>query len=134
MTVHNGRETENTAPARQRPWNRKHPVNIMNMLKIMLISLVMSLPALAAEDMALLVAQKAEQVKGSMDLGALQVEGVGVVKLTATREGTLLVVQAIGAEGKVIGRAESTIGLKETPIYVTTPKGLKKLTVMWNGP
>ena len=53
------------------------------------------------------------------------------MKLTACRDGTRITVQAIGVEGKVVGQAESVIGPKETLIYVTTPGGLKKLTILW---
>jgi len=106
----------------------------MHLLKAIVISLVIAVSAMAAEEGVLKVDLKADQVIGVQKLGSIKVEGVGTVKLTASLEGKLVVVQAIGAEGKVLGRAESTVGLNETPIYVTTPKGLKKLTVIWKGP
>ena len=106
----------------------------MGRIGIAISFLLLALPAWAAQDLVLKVDQKADQVMGLVELGTLPVEGAGTVKLTASREGKLVVIQAIGAEGKVIGRAESTVGLNETPIYVTTPKGLKKLTVIWKGP
>ena len=106
----------------------------MHLIKAIVISLVITVSAMAAEEGVLKVDLKADQVQGVQNLGSMKVEGVGTVKLTASLEGKLVVVQAIGAEGKVLGRAESTVGLNETPIYVTTPKGLKKLTVIWKGP
>jgi hypothetical protein len=106
----------------------------MNLIKAIVISLVIAVSAIAAEESVLKVDLKADQVQGVQNLGSMKVEGFGTVKLTASLEGKLVVVQAIGAEGKVLGRAESTVGLNETPIYVTTPKGLKKLTVIWKGP
>jgi len=53
------------------------------------------------------------------------------VGLIARRNGNLLVVHARGPDGKVIGKAETVIGLKDTPIYVLTPGGLKKITIYW---
>ena len=48
--------------------------------------------------------------------------------------GKQLVVQAIGPEGNIIGRAESVIGIQETPVYITTPAGLKQLKIVWKTP
>ena len=56
---------------------------------------------------------------------------MGEVGLIARRNGNLLVVHARGPDGKVIGKAETVIGLKDTPIYVLTPGGLKKITIYW---
>jgi hypothetical protein len=66
-----------------------------------------------------------------VELGTLDVTGTGPVKLTATRTGTRIVIQALDPGKRVIGQAESVIGPKETLIYVTTPGGLKKVTILW---
>jgi len=103
----------------------------MHLITTISIFLILTVSALAAEEGVLTVDIKADQVSSVQELGSLKIAGVGMVKLTASREGKRLVVQASGEEGKVIGRAESVIGPKETLIYVTTPGGLKKLTILW---
>lgn len=106
----------------------------MGPMRTAIISLLLASPAWAAQDLALKVDLKAEQVAGSLNLGSLQVTGVGTVKLSARRQGEQLMIQALGPEKQVLGSAESVVGLYETPIYVTTPQGLKKLTVLWKRP
>ena len=71
------------------------------------------------------------QVEQSTDLGEIDVEGVGTVKLVAKKNGHQLVVNAWNSDGKVIGRAESVVGLSDTPIYISTSAGLKKITIFW---
>ncbi len=107
----------------------------MKILNSLVMFLLLTAPACwAAEGEILKVNLPAGQVATSQELGTLKVEGVGVVKISARREGTLMVIQAVGPEKNVIGRAESVVGLRETPVYITTSKGLKKLTVVWQGP
>ncbi len=72
-----------------------------------------------------------EQLTASSDLGTIEVEGVGSVNLTAQKNGNQLIVHAQGPDGTVIGKAESVVGLKDTPIYVLTSDGLKKITIFW---
>ena len=83
-------------------------------------------------DSNLYVSLSSEQVKISSDLGMIEIEGVGEVGLIARRNGNQLVVHAQDPDGKIIGKAETVIGLKETPIYVLTPAGLKKITIYWD--
>ena len=77
------------------------------------------------------VSLSSDQVKISSDLGKIAVEGVGEVGLIARRNGNQLTVHAQDPNGKVIGKAETVIGLKDTPIYILTPAGLKKITIYW---
>ena len=72
-----------------------------------------------------------EQIKNSSDLGNLNVQGVGTVNLIARKNGNQVIIHAQNPEGKVIGKAETVVGLKETPIYVLTPEGLEKITIYW---
>jgi len=72
-----------------------------------------------------------EQIGNPSNLGGIEVEGVGVVNLTARKNGNQLVIHAQDPNGKIIGKAESVIGLKDTPIYVLTPAGLEKITIYW---
>ncbi|MDH3389720.1 MAG: hypothetical protein OEN02_17680 [Gammaproteobacteria bacterium] len=71
------------------------------------------------------------QVGNSTDLGAVEVEGVGAVNLIATKSGNQLMVHARDPKGKVIGKADSVVGLNDTPIYVSTSTGLSKITIYW---
>lgn len=82
-------------------------------------------------DSDLYVSLLSEQIENSFDLGNIEVEGVGEVNLIAHKNGNQLIIHARGPDGKVIGKAETVVGLKETPIYVLTSEGLKKITIYW---
>ena len=73
-----------------------------------------------------------EQIKNPSKLGKTKIEGVGDVNLIARKNGSQVVIHAQGPDGKVIGKAETFIGLKETPIFVMTPQGLKKIIIHWS--
>jgi hypothetical protein len=64
-------------------------------------------------------------------LGKVDVDGLGEVQLTAKRNNSQVVIQAEGPGKEILGRAETTVGLAETPVYIRTPTGLSKLTVYW---
>jgi hypothetical protein len=87
----------------------------------------------ATAEPVLEVAFGSADLKESTELGEIKVEGIGPVLLTAKRTGTQVVVRASGPGQVLLGRAETTIGLSETPVYIGTPEGLKKLTVVWGG-
>jgi hypothetical protein len=72
------------------------------------------------------------QLENSTSLGDIEIDGVGVVTLSARKSGNLLVVHARGADGVVIGKAETVVGLEDTPIYISTGAGLKKITIHWS--
>ena len=57
---------------------------------------------------------------------------MGEVSFVGSKNGNQLVVHAQDANGEVIGKAETVIGLRETPIYVLTSDGLKKITIYWD--
>lgn len=82
-------------------------------------------------DSELRVSLLPEELTGSSSLGAIEIDGVGSVRLTAQKNGNQLIVHAEGPNGNVIGRAESIVGLRDTPIYVKTSKGLEKITIYW---
>ena len=77
------------------------------------------------------VSLTSEQIKSSSELGAMKVEGLGEVSLVAHKNGNQLVIFAQDSNGNVIGKAETVVGLKETPIYVLAPDGLKKIIIIW---
>jgi len=64
-------------------------------------------------------------------IGTVEVDDVGTVQLIAMRQGGEVVVRAVGPAGEVIGRAQATVGLRETPIYIQGRNGLKKINIRW---
>ena len=77
------------------------------------------------------VAIVSSQIQGSTQLGKTHVEGLGEVSFVGSKNGNQVVVHAQDARGEVIGKAETVIGLMQTPIYVLTSGGLKKITIYW---
>lgn len=86
---------------------------------------------LARADVDIRVSIVSSEIQGSTNLGKTYVEGSGEVNLIASKNGNQVVVHAQDPEGKVIGKAETVIGLNQTPIYVLTSDGLKKITIFW---
>jgi len=74
---------------------------------------------------------RSEQLERSVELGSLDVQNIGKVVLFARKKGTQLFIEASGPGGKMLGRAETFVGVAETPIYITTIDGLKKITIFW---
>ena len=72
-----------------------------------------------------------ENIRNSFELGTVKVEELVNVSLSARKTGNQLVIFANDQNDKVIGKAETVVGLKETPIFVLTPEGLKKITIFW---
>ncbi len=64
-------------------------------------------------------------------IGKLLVPGVGEVTILANRSQGRLVLKAVGAAGAQLGRAESVMGLGDTPIYVRSSTSLVKIVVHW---
>jgi hypothetical protein len=70
--------------------------------------------------------------KPSAVLGKVKVSGKGRVTFLVNRTQNRLVIQAVGADGSQLGRAESVVGLGDTPIYVRSAQGLFKVIVHWS--
>lgn len=66
------------------------------------------------------------------DIGSINVPSLGKVSFVAKKNGTQIVILAKGPNGALLGRAEATVGLNSTPIHIATPKGLKKIEIIWN--
>lgn len=64
-------------------------------------------------------------------IGKLTVAGAGEVTFLANRTQGRLVINAKNADGAQIGRAESVVGLGDTPIYVRSAQGLYKIVIHW---
>lgn len=96
------------------------------------ILLLTAMPTLAANELE--VAIVSSDIQGSTELGSTQVDGSGQVSFTASKNGMQVVIHASKADGTVIGKAETVVGLAETPIYVMTDNGLQKVTIYWGKP
>ena len=104
----------------------------MNFPKILILALIPLLcPSLStgAENFYLSVPRV--QTTEFTELGKLNIENVGIISFSARRSGNQLFIQALGPDGKLVGRAETVAGVKETPIYVMAPSGLKKVVIQW---
>jgi hypothetical protein len=101
----------------------------MKSVLLLLVSLLFT--GLALADADLRVAIVSSQIQGSTELGKTHVDGLGEVSFVGSKNGNQVVVHAQDAKGEVIGKAETVIGLMQTPIYVLTSDGLKKITIYW---
>ena len=100
-------------------------------LKIFCLMALVFVSAKCFADSELFVSLPSTQINHSTELGVSTVEGIGDVKLVAHKNGNQLIVHAQDSEGRTIGKAETIAGLKETPLYVTTPQGLQKIIIYW---
>jgi hypothetical protein len=64
-------------------------------------------------------------------IGRLTLAGAGEVTFLAHLTQGRLVINATGADGAQIGRAESVVGLGDTPIYIRSAQGLYKIVIHW---
>jgi hypothetical protein len=64
-------------------------------------------------------------------IGKLYVRGVGDITFLASRSQGRLVLSAVGTDGAQLGRAESVVGLGDTPIYIRSSKGLMRIVIHW---
>jgi hypothetical protein len=87
-----------------------------------------------AADLGMTAPVAAADVVATQDLGSVTVPGVGPVRIVAQRWESTVTLLASGPDGRLLGQAESVIGLGETPIAVQTPEGLKTITVTWPRP
>jgi hypothetical protein len=69
--------------------------------------------------------------KPAAPIGKLVINGAGEVTFYADRSQTRLVVKAIDAHGVQIGRAETVVGIGDTPMYIRLTQGLYKIVVHW---
>ena len=101
-------------------------------MKSLLLSIALLMfSGFAHADADLRVLIDSSQIQGATNLGKTSVEGVGEVSFIASKNGNQVIVYAQDPAGEVIGKAETVIGLKQTPIYVLTSDGLEKVTIYW---
>ncbi len=86
----------------------------------------------AATDGELHVDMNAADVEGRVFLGSVDVKGVGLVKLSARRQGERISIYATAVDGSTLGRAEVDPALAETPISIRTHEGLEPVTIFWD--
>lgn len=107
----------------------------MHKISILLAAaLLMASSSGAAAEPELRVKMRTDAVREIKNLGTVEVPGVGEVSLVAQRKGAVIELTATDSSGAPIGRSETTVGLSESPIYVRTPDGLTKISVVWNSP
>lgn len=70
---------------------------------------------------------------GPMRIATVQVPGIGDVIVRAQEKDKLIWIEAVDAEGSVIGRAQSVAGVAETPLSVSGATGRQKLVVVFEG-
>jgi hypothetical protein len=69
--------------------------------------------------------------KPELPIGMLKLAGAGRVHFFAHLDQGRLLLKAVGPDGTPIGRAESVVGLGDTPIYVRSTQGLRKILIHW---
>lgn len=72
-----------------------------------------------------------DEGKPAVVIGKLTIAGAGEVTFSADRTQSRLLLKAVGADGAQIGRAESVVGLGDTPIYIRSAQGLYKVLIHW---
>lgn len=101
-------------------------------LNILCLLLGFSAAAFAVDEPELRVSTRTADVQDKMALGSVEVAGVGAVELIAERQGGEVVVRAVGQSGEVLGRAQATVGLRQTPIYIKAGGRLQKVSILWD--
>lgn len=95
------------------------------------IAISLMIPVNVSAETELVVATSSSAFVGNAQIGRLDVAGVGPVRFEATRDGPRIVVNAIGANRQMLGRAELTAGLRETPLYIRVNGKLEKIVIRW---
>lgn len=105
---------------------------------VLLSSLLMSLSALSADFTLHVKAPTKEEQRfhqiGKLDINSTNLgtnKSEGKFTIVAKRLNNQLTIQVLDKDTKVVGKAESVVGLAETPVYFKTTQGLKSLTLIW---
>jgi hypothetical protein len=104
---------------------------MLSKFSILVLTIIIGWSALVEAGQSVNLPMNSTDISGQVELGNFQIDSIGTVHLTANREGSRLIVVAVGDKGGVIGKAETTIGLKETPIYLQGENGLQSITLRW---
>lgn len=102
-------------------------------IKLVVLLVVLGWALVVEADQSIRLPINSTEVTGQSALGEFRIEGVGQVELTAQRDGSRVVVLAVGNNGEVLGKAETVIGLKETPLYLQSENGLQPVILQWGG-
>jgi len=100
-------------------------------MRTVMLACLLTVCGSAMAEPVLKVAMQSIELEQFTELGEIEIEGVGKVQLTARRNDMQVEVKAAGPGKELLGRAETTVGLSETPVYIRTPDGLRKITVVW---
>lgn len=102
---------------------------VLKKIIFILTSIVISTVVWADNELS--VSILSSQLQSSTNLGKVIVDGAGDVNLIARKNGNQIVIHAQDHDGNAIGKAETVAGLKETPIYIMSSDGLKKVVIKW---
>ncbi len=92
--------------------------------------MVLCFPGHASASVRVNVSIHSEELQTQDEIGSVNVEGLGNVRLLAIPRGKKIIVKAL-VKGEVIGRAETFVGLTQTPLFLQTPSGLKEILIFW---
>jgi hypothetical protein len=98
---------------------------------LLLLVAVLLVPSSTSAESELRVPLRTQAIVGSIELGTVDVPGAGELRFEAQRDDAVVVVTGTGPDEAVVGRAETVVGLEETPIFVRTPGGTEKITIRW---
>ncbi|MFK8015829.1 MAG: hypothetical protein AB8G17_10360 [Gammaproteobacteria bacterium] len=93
--------------------------------------LFLAAPAHASDVIDVAMSQSPLDLAASEALEIVDVDGIGEVTLSGKRRGDQIIVRAYATSGELLGKAEGTIGLNKTPIYLRSPDGLFRAVLIW---
>jgi len=103
---------------------------MQNVFFPLLLGIVLSFAVGASAFSQVNVSIHPNELQNREEIGSVEVEGIGIVRFLAFRQGKQVIVQAL-AKGEVIGKAETFIGFTQTPLFLQTPSGLKEIIILW---
>jgi len=99
-------------------------------LSLLALALLACGPGVAT-DGELHVDMQPDDVKTRAFLGSIDVQGVGLVKLSARRQGDRIAIYATAVDGATLGRANADPAAAETLVQVRTLDGLEDVKIVW---
>ena len=98
---------------------------------LLAVLVLVSAPAFAALPSLSTGVSAASLSAASTPIGAVNVDGLGMVKFDARREGSRVFITARSSAGQVVGKGESTVDMSTPKVFVETPQLLMPVTIHW---
>lgn len=92
---------------------------------------LLSAPALAALPSLSTGLAVSSLSSSATPIGAVSIDGLGMVKFNARREGNRVFITARASSGKVVGKGESNVSMSSPKVFVETPDLLMPVTIRW---